>query len=197
MVVANSEVVVQEDKAGVPTSLWRVVLVCAVIAGAQYASTLGHDFVLDDASSVVGAAHTTEGIGLPLFEATENGQGRFFRPFGYLGFSIDYAIWEMEPWGYHLTCILLHVLATAAFVFLAGQLVPVGAACIAGLVFAVHPVHVEAVANIWNRTGVQSALFVFCAMIAWLRIERLWLKILLVNVFAFVAVGSKEGAIAW
>ena len=33
-------------------------------------------------------------------------------------------------------------------------------------------------------------------MIAWLRIERLWLKILLVNVFAFVAVGSKEGAIA-
>ena len=175
---------------------WGVVLLCAAAAFAQYSVSIGHGFVLDDASSVIGAAHTTEGVRLPLFEATINGQGRFYRPFGYLGFSLDYAIYGEEPWGFHLTCVGLHVLATAAFTALACYLIALGPALLAGLFFAIHPVHVEAVANIWNRTGVQSALFSLLAIIAWLAVRRLWVRLLLVNLLAFVAVGSKEGAVA-
>lgn len=194
--VLSSDLELGETQAVKDRRLWRVVLLCAVVAFAQYVVTIDHGFVLDDASSVIGTTHTTEGVQLPLFEATVNGQGKFFRPFGYLGFSIDYAIWEMNPSGYHFTCVFLHVLATAAFVVLASQLVSLGPALIAGLLFAVHPVHVEAVANIWNRTGVQSTFFVFCALIAWLRIQHVWLRVVVVNVLAFIAVGSKEGAVA-
>ena len=180
---------------GVTRQLWGVALLCAVVACIQYAVTLGHGFVLDDVSSVLGSVHTTGGLQLPLLEATVNGQGTFFRPFGYLGFSLDHTLWGTNPFGFHATCVLLHALATAAFVLLAGYLVNIGTAFVSGLLFAVHPVHVEAVANVWNRTGVQASLFVFVALIVWLRIKRPWTRILLLNIFAFVAVGSKEGAI--
>ena len=183
-------------KESTPGRIRTAVLICAVVAFGQFAVSLGHGFVLDDASSVMGAVHTTGGIQLPLFEPTLNGQGRFYRPFGYLGFSVDYALYGDESWGFHLTCVLLHTAATALFAMLACLLIGFGPALIAGVLFAVHPVHVEAVANIWNRTGVQSAVFVFLALLAWLKIERVWLRVAIVNICAFIAVGSKEGAIA-
>jgi hypothetical protein len=157
-------------------------------------STAWHGFVLDDASSVIGAAHTTDGVALHLLEASKNGQGIFYRPFGYLGFSIDHALYGPEPGGFHVTAIGLHVLATLAFTILAGLLVGSGPALLAGLLFAVHPVHVEAVANIWNRTEVQCALFVLLALIAHLKLTS-WRRFVVVSVLTFVAVGSKETAI--
>ena len=177
-------------------SATHVVCICAFVGFVQYSASLGHSFVLDDASSVIGAAHTTDGVRLPLLEETVNGQGRFYRPFSYLGFSIDYALYGTEAWGFHLTCVILHTAACAIFAWLAFVLVGSGAGLVAGCLFAVHPVHVEAVANIWNRSGVQSAIFVFAAIACWIRIERLWFNVLILNVLAFIAVGSKEGAVA-
>ena len=74
--VLSSDLELGETQAVKDRRLWRVVLLCAVVAFAQYVVTIGHGFVLDDASSVIGTTHTTEGVQLPLFEATVNGQGK-------------------------------------------------------------------------------------------------------------------------
>ncbi len=166
-----------------------------VLALVAYLNTLDHGWVLDDLYTVVGTDHVVNGPTLPLTEATETAQRPYYRPFAFLGFGFDHALWGADPTGFHRTAVLLHVLATLAFAALCRALMGAVPALIAAALFAVHPVHVEAVANVWNRSGVQAALFYFLALVAHLKVSRLWVRVVAVNLLAFVALGSKESAV--
>ncbi|MDA8173537.1 MAG: hypothetical protein M0018_02980, partial [Nitrospiraceae bacterium] len=83
---------------------------------------------------------------------------------------IDYDLWGLAPFGYHLTNVLVYVASCLAFYWAvlllltrwrAGQ---EGLALIAALLFATHPAHVESVAGIAQTKDVLSGLFFFLAM---------------------------------
>ena len=95
--------------------------------------------------------------------------------------GLDYLLWGMDPWGYHLSNVLLHVATAVAFYFLTIQLFRlatgnggedktlwVGAA-FAALLFAVHPLRVESVVWITERRDVLSGLFYILTILAYLR----------------------------
>lgn len=111
--------------------------------------------------------------------------------------ALDRALWGSWAPGYHLTNVLLHagasVLAGYAAFLLAGSR-RVGLAC--GLLFAVHPVHVEAVANVANRKDVLAMLCVLAGLCCWLRVRRPWLRY--GGTFGFYVLGlyAKEVAAA-
>ncbi len=91
-------------------------------------------------------------------------------PLSALSLAIDYSLWELDPFGYHLTNLLLHLINTL-LVFclvrrLAHRLLP---ALIAALLFGVHPMHVESVAWISERKDVLSTLFFLTALLSYLR----------------------------
>lgn len=84
----------------------------------------------------------------------------YFRPLASLSLALDYAFWGTEPFGYHLTNVLLHSACSLLVCLLAlglGTGRPV--AWVAGLLFAVHPIHTESVAWIAGRTDVLCFLF--------------------------------------
>jgi len=101
-------------------------------------------------------------------------------PVTWLSFGLDHALWGMDPFGYHLTNILLHAANTALFYLLALRLlrlsltevseraITLGAA-MAALFFAVHPLRVESVAWITERRDVLSSLFYLLTVLAYLR----------------------------
>jgi len=106
-------------------------------------------------------------------------------PLTYLSFAIDHFFWGLNPFGYHLTNVLLHAVNAALVVLLADRLCrdrflaavphqenryhyPV-MLLLAALFFSIHPLRVEAVAWAAGRKDVLNGLFTLGALLAYLR----------------------------
>ena len=95
----------------------------------------------------------------------------YYRPVVNTTFAVEYALFGKGPGGYHLTNVLLHVGVSCGVVAVVSSLSGSAlAAVLAGLVFAVHPVHAESVAWISGRTDLLACLFMLWC-IACLRAE--------------------------
>ena len=157
-------------------------LVTAVLAA--YAPSLNGQFLWDDTSLVL---HNLL-IRSPLFcleifrHTLFNGDSNFYRPTQTLTFIFDYWFWALDPFGYHLTSILIHA-ANAFLLFLVLRgllptLLPTRAKDSAfngalafgvALVWVLHPVHSAAVAYI---SGSADSLAMLFSLTAWLCCER-------------------------
>lgn len=93
-----------------------------------------------------------------------------YRPLAIVTFVANHAIHAEAPLGYHAVNVVLHAMVSAALVGLALALgLPRGAAAAGALLFAVHPVHVEAVAGIAGRADLLAALFFVLALAVYVR----------------------------
>ncbi|HLY74403.1 MAG TPA: hypothetical protein VKU80_09815, partial [Planctomycetota bacterium] len=97
-------------------------------------------------------------------------------PLTWLSLGLDYAVWGMNPLGYHLTSLVLHT-ANAVLLYhlirlllrLSGQ-EPTPIAAFAGaLAYAIHPLRVESVVWITERRDVLCGFFVLLSVLAHLK----------------------------
>jgi hypothetical protein len=146
--------------------LWLVF----VAAVALYLPTVRYGFVQDDRAIIASnpAAHSI-GAGLRAFDdpywPRETGAG-LYRPVTILSYAVDWTISGGRPGWLHLMNALWHGLATVLLVLLLTRWLPPLGATAAGLVFAWHPVHVEAVASLVGRAEVLVAVGVLGAVLA-------------------------------
>ncbi len=103
-------------------------------------------------------------------------------PLTWFSFAADYYIWGLDPRGYHLTNIMLHVANTALVVAIAdrvfrgmgvmekgeGILYPL-ILLFAGLVWSLHPLRVESVAWASERKDVLNGVFALSSIYFYLR----------------------------
>ncbi len=95
-----------------------------------------------------------------------------FRPLTWLSYALDHAIWGLDPLGYHLTSLLLHVAnSLLVFVLLRSLLGRneelLAAAC--ALLFSIHPLRVEAVAWVAARKDLLCAFFLLLSLLCYLK----------------------------
>lgn len=125
--------------------------------------------------------------------------GHYWRPLVHLSFGIDYALWGLDPFGYHLTDFLLLVMGTTLVVMLARLLLGEqrgGWAWFAGLVYVLHPVHFEVLASPPRRADAMALGFTLLALVLALR-RPSQQRSIGVAVASLAAVASKEtGALA-
>jgi tetratricopeptide (TPR) repeat protein len=89
------------------------------------------------------------------------GVGANYRLVLMLSYAAQWWIWGGQVEAYHAANVLVHAAVTLAFWMLLRKLRVAGAAAFAGaLLFAVHPVHVEAVTSVVGRGETLAALFV-------------------------------------
>lgn len=106
-----------------------------------------------------------------------------YQPLTWMSFGLDYLIWGMSPFGYHLTSVVLHSLNAllSCLIFrrlLAAAVRPetapsaeielAAAAVFAALFFAVHPLRVESVAWATERRDVLSGFFYLLTVLLYL-----------------------------
>lgn len=79
-------------------------------------------------------------------QMTSKTSHKSYRPLCVATFRLNYLLHELQPMGYHLVNVLLHGAVCYLYVQLCGVVFSgVWPALIAGLLFAVHPIHTEAV----------------------------------------------------
>lgn len=135
---------------------WLWIALLALTAVAPYLSTLRYGFVYDDRPQIVENHELLSLAGIPRFfgESISKGVGFqnaaqpvFYRPLFFTQLCLTRGLFGPGPLGFHLVSLLLQVGNTLLLFFTAIWLgVSRRAAYLAGMLFAVHPVHVESVA---------------------------------------------------
>ncbi len=196
-------------------------IILAVISIALYANTINHDYVLDDYSLIKENRFTKagfDGIGDILSKDMFAGHvenynadlaGGRYRPLSQITFAIEVELFGLNPKTGHVGNILLFSL-TSIFVFLSlSQLLKdfkfydnewyLNVPFIAALIFAIHPIHTEAVANIKGRDEIMALLLILVSFYYFLKYYDYQKRsYLIVSVVAFfLALMSKENAITY
>lgn len=151
-----------------------------LLAFGLYANTLGHGWAFDDPlvytehpgvlRGLAGAAEilTTDSYG-HLYEKmgreAELSGGRY-RPFSLFTFALEVQLFGVRPWVAHLGNVLLYALSGVLLWVVLRRAAGVRAAWpfFAALLFVVHPIHTEVVANVKGRDELWSLFFVLAAL---------------------------------
>ncbi len=140
-------------------------LVLAVLAA--YLPAMRGGFVWDDDDYVVNNQTLRSPGGLAQIWFQPGSVPQYY-PLVHTTFWIEYRLWGLRPFGYHLVNVLLHATVSLLLVAVLRRL-RVPGAWLAGALFALHPVHVESVAWITERKNVLSGFFYLLAMLAFFR----------------------------
>ena len=148
----------------------RELLFAFLAAVLLYLPTVRYGYVQDDRAIIVSnpAAHSV-GAALGAFDdpywPRESGAG-LYRPVTILSFAIDWTLSGGRAGWFHVMNALWHGLVTVLLVLVLVRWLPPLAATAAGVVFAWHPVHVEAVASIVGRAELLAAAGILGAVLA-------------------------------
>jgi tetratricopeptide (TPR) repeat protein len=147
--------------------LWLCPLV-VLAAALPYLNALPADFTFDDVGLIRdnAAVQVLPASGLLAYVYYPGG---LYRPLTMLTYAANVSL-SPAPMGFHLVNVLVHVLVSVAVLFLARALLgSIVAAAGAALLFAVHPIHTEAVTSVVGRAELLAALGVLVALLAYRR----------------------------
>jgi tetratricopeptide (TPR) repeat protein len=166
----------------------------SLITLAVYLPALRNGFVnWDDDAYVIDNLHIRS-LNLAFFRwAFSSFHASNWHPITWVSHALDYAVWGLNPLGHHLTNIVFHSLNTFLVVLLCIKLLEMGkersipdgasgflddqgimiAAGVTGLLFGLHPVHVESVAWVAERKDLLCGLFFLLSMSAYTNYVRI------------------------
>jgi len=97
-------------------------------------------------------------------------QNLFYRPLPNLLWQLDYWLFGLHAWGYHLTNLLLHLANVALVGWLTYRLTTAAStATLAASLFALHPVHAEPITWIAGRPDLSATFFGLLVLVCWLQ----------------------------
>jgi tetratricopeptide (TPR) repeat protein len=188
----------------------RARLLVAAVALAASVTSLRNGFVYDDVRVVRDDQRIRGLANLPRLLASpywsEEWRDRVYRPVTTASFAVDWAAGGGSPLPFHAMNVLLHVAVSLLVLTLGATVIGhAGGSVVAALFFAVHPVHVEAFANVVGRSELLAAAGYLGAVVAFLLEARagapapaggrraLW--VLATLGCATIALGAKEHAV--
>ncbi|WP_049998992.1 hypothetical protein [Halococcus sediminicola] len=158
----------------------RWLLPVVLLALVAHAETLEYWFVASDTLPLVATSRVTDPAGFvalftqPLMAGSDfTTTALFYRPVSTLTYAIDYALWGLNPAGYHLTNLLLHTAAAALVAVCTVQITRRRAVgVLAGALFAIHPVTAEVVPVTARRQDTLLTIFVLLSLVLFVRWYR-------------------------
>jgi hypothetical protein len=134
-----------------------------------YAGSFDGAFVSDDIRTIRDNEIIRGLDGAHVAQMFSTFDGANYMPLTVLSLAVDYQLWGLEPRGFHVTNLLMHIgCALLVYLILMRLGLPAGVSCLTALLWAVHPLQVESVAWISERKNVLSGLFFFATFYLYL-----------------------------
>jgi hypothetical protein len=177
---------------------WAIPLLAILV----YIPSFNADFTLDDIPIIKDNPYMKSTDSIPSIWTTHYWAGKvdsndkgLYRPLTLTTYNLQYAISGKQTSPFHIINILLHALVCFMLMKMVHLLFKdYRIVVIAGLLFAIHPLHTEAVAGIVGRAELLASLFILTSMICYHHWQQKgtvsWLVLLLLSTFA--AIMSKE-----
>ena len=181
----------------------RAALLVLLVAVGTYGNSVLNGFAYDDNTIIAGNPVVTEG---PIVDALTSsywpqavGGAGLYRPVTLSSFVLEWRLWNGHPAGFHLVNLAVHIAVSLLVFLLILEVSATLPALVGAALFAAHPVHSEAVANVVGRAELYSALFVLGACLLFWKDRGLapfWrvARLLGIGVFYVLGLGSKEMA---
>ncbi len=177
----------------------RIFLACLILTAGVFwvfGRAVSYDFLAyDDYIYVVDNPHIKDGFTIDSIKwAFTSTYANFWHPVTWLSYILDVEIFGTASFGFHFTNIILHyfnsLLLFAVLYRMTGALWP----CLTvGLLFGIHPLHVESVAWVSERKDVLSAFFMILAIGAYTAYVRTpsWVRYGAVTLFFILGLMAK------
>ena len=146
-------------------SWWLQVLAVAGLALAASANSIANGYAYDDVALIQNASRVQSWAGWwREFAQTYWPGGDGYRPLTLIGWRAQWAFGDGAPLTFHVVNVVLHVATSVGVLWMASAVLPLLAAWTAAALYAVHPVHVEAVANVVGQSELVVAMLVVLAV---------------------------------
>lgn len=179
--------------------IWWLVPLIAILV---YIPSFNSDFTLDDVLIVEDNTLIRSLDKIPKIWTSHYWAGKMdandtglYRPLTLSTYAIQYSMHEKNAGPYHIFNILLHALACFLLMKLAHLLFQdIRLAALSGLLFAIHPIHTEAVCGIVGRAEILAAIFILLASISYhhWRYKGKYQSLIILLVSTAAAITSKE-----
>jgi hypothetical protein len=198
---------------------WKQTAILAALSLILYVQTMPYEYVLDDQIVITGNDFTQKGIaGIKDIFTTESFHGYFgeqkdllpgsrYRPLSIATFAIEYELFGFNSAVGHLVNALLYLLTGLLLFRIFNLLFPskkesvwfFNIAFVASLLFVLHPLHTEAVANVKGRDEIIALLGCLGGLYYALKYadDQKWLSIFLSGFCFFLGIMSKEISITF
>ena len=136
-----------------------------------YANSLNNPFITDDRHIILKnfqpwQSWTLDDLFTRSLFSTSPSESSYFRPLTLLTFALNYPLAGANPRGYRAVNIGIHLLVIVLIYLLASQLAGGWLATFSALLYALHPVHVQAVSYISSRSDLlYTALALLCLLL--------------------------------
>lgn len=155
----------------------KYMLLVFIISFVVYSNSLSCGFAFDDISAIrdnkdirpstpILQIFANDFWGTPIRKEHSH---KSYRPLTVLTFRLNYLFDELNPYGYHLVNVLIHSIVCLLYYKLCFAFMPESASLIAALIFAVHPIHTEAVTGVVGRAETLSSLFFLSALLLYIK----------------------------
>jgi len=167
-----------------------------------YSNSLNGEFIWDDAHLVKDNLYIRNWSNIPKFFTQSMAKGAdaptmysFYRPLQMFTYTLDYSLWKLNVKGYHLTNVILHILASLMLFWLINILYGNHIlSFITTILFVSHPIHSEAVSYISGRADPLALTFMLLCFIFYIKSLQKNIKAycILASVSYVLAILSKE-----
>ncbi|MBU1912859.1 MAG: tetratricopeptide repeat protein [Candidatus Omnitrophica bacterium] len=153
---------------------WLILLV--LICVTLFCNTFQNTFIWDGKRYIVNNEYIKDLKNIPFFFTPQYWKQlsvAFYRPMSMTTFALDYFLWELNPVGFHLTNLLLHILNVILVYFLVLKLEKASSSdfnwqslfnlpFLTAAFFAAQPVHVESIT--WIKSRSDPLVLLFCLL---------------------------------
>ncbi|XP_061576896.1 protein O-mannosyl-transferase TMTC3 [Cololabis saira] len=187
---------------------WKEVLLLTGLVVGCYWNSLSCGFVFDDVSAILDNKDLRPSTplsnlflndfwGTPMAEERSH---KSYRPLTVFTFRLNYLFSELSAASYHLFNVVLHAVVCLLFLRVCRLFLDQTSSLVAALLFAVHPIHTEAVTGVVGRAELLSSIFLLAAFLSYTKSTSadhsiVWAPIALTVVLVAAATLCKEQGI--
>ncbi len=156
---------------------YQAVIIIIAVTVAVFANSLGNGFVYDDKHFITKNDSIRNLGNIPSFftslkSFSTKGEFYIYRPLSTITYALDYSLFKLNPCGYHVSSVLWHIINGVMLYFLMALILRNRVmSLLVAVLFAVHPIQIETVSWVSQRSNLICGFFFLLTLFLWIKMS--------------------------